>query len=67
MEVSSVHLVFELCRLYVVFESSEVILGELRLSEGLETLVQRWLLAFVVLLVNSCASRLCERLAKKVL
>lgn len=49
MEVGSVHLVFELGRLNLVFESSEVILGELLLGEGLETLVQRWLLAFVVL------------------
>jgi hypothetical protein len=49
MEVSSINLVFELSGLGIVFESSEVILGKLLLSKGLETLVQRWLLAFIVL------------------
>jgi len=52
MEVSSISLVFQLCGLGVVLESAEVLFAELLLSVSLETLVQRWLLALVILRVD---------------
>ena len=67
MEVGCVDHVLALSRLHVVLESSEVLLAELGLSGSLETLVQGWALALVVLGVDGGASRLGERLAEEVL
>ena len=63
VEVGSIDLILGLSGLLLIFEPSEVVLGEVCLSVRLETLVKRWLLALVVLGINSCASGLGERFA----
>lgn len=67
MELACVCLIFELGWFSIVLESAEVIFAELGLGVGLETLVERWLLTFIVLSVDCRACRFGERLAEEVL
>ena len=67
MEVRCVLDIFKLGRLDIVLKSAEVILGELLLGMGLETLVKWWDLALVVLGVDGRAGGLGEGSTEEVL
>ena len=67
VEVSCILLVFHLGWLHTILESTEVVLAMLCLSIGLEPLVERGLLALVVLAVDGRSSRLSEGFSKQIL
>ena len=67
VECRSISLILEFGRFDIVLESAEVVLAKLSLCISLETLIERRLLALVILSVDGRASRLCERLAEQVL
>ena len=67
MEVGSINHVLDFGWLDIVLESAEVVLAELSLSVGLETLVQRWHLSLVVFRVDGLSSGLGERLSEEIL
>lgn len=67
VEVGGVDLVLDLGRLDVFLKSAEVVLAELLLGVGLETLIERRLLSFVVLSVDGGAGSLGEGPTKEVL
>lgn len=60
VELCGILLVFELSRLHLILEPSEVVLAHLLLLVGLETLVKRRLLALVVLSVDGSTGGLGE-------
>ena len=67
VEIASISLIFELCWLDIVLESSEVIFAILSLSSSLETLVKRRNLSFVVLTIDGSPCCFGERFAVKIL
>ena len=67
VEIASISLIFELCWLDIVLESSEVIFAILSLSGSLETLVKRRNLSFVVLTIDGSPCCFGERFAVKIL
>ena len=67
MEVRGISLILVLSGLLSVLQSAEVVLAELGLLHRLKSLVERWLLTFVVLAIDSRSSGLSEGFTEEIL